>query len=205
MKDKIMSNWFWYAVGAAVLYGAHQIFTKMASDKIGDGLGGFVVEGSAALTILGYLAALKRVLESILERVPVKPLIATVLVFSKNVDESRHNLDATVAQWIAHAFHDLGDGNGAVTVENDWIPSAPHCRITFRSTCAMSAPLRSKMPVPEQCSIRLSSSRGLYQALTANPAPAPSTTLPAMTVWPSFSTVSAVPGMPTKRLPRTRT
>jgi len=54
-----MNAWFWYAVGAAVLYGAHQIFTKMASDKIGDGLGGFVVEGSAALTILAYLAALR--------------------------------------------------------------------------------------------------------------------------------------------------
>lgn len=55
----IMQSWFFYAVGAAVLYGAHQIFTKMASDKIGDGLGGFVVEGSAALTILVYLAYLK--------------------------------------------------------------------------------------------------------------------------------------------------
>jgi len=54
-----MNAWFWYAVGAAVLYGAHQIFTKMASDRIGDGVGGFVVEGSAALTILAYLAALK--------------------------------------------------------------------------------------------------------------------------------------------------
>ncbi|MEO6036340.1 MAG: EamA family transporter [Verrucomicrobiota bacterium] len=54
-----MQSWFFYAVGAAVLYGAHQIFTKMASDKIGDGLGGFVVEGSAALTILLYLAYLK--------------------------------------------------------------------------------------------------------------------------------------------------
>ena len=54
-----MNAWFWYAFGAAVLYGAHQIFTKMASDRIGDGVGGFVVEGSAALTILAYLAALK--------------------------------------------------------------------------------------------------------------------------------------------------
>ncbi|HXF11204.1 MAG TPA: EamA family transporter [Desulfuromonadaceae bacterium] len=54
-----MNDWFWYAVVAAILYGAHQIFTKMASDKIGDGLGGFVVEGSAALTILIYLAWLK--------------------------------------------------------------------------------------------------------------------------------------------------
>lgn len=59
MKDKTMNNWFWYAVGAAVLYGAHQIFTKLASDKISDGLGGFVVEGSAALTILAYLAWLR--------------------------------------------------------------------------------------------------------------------------------------------------
>ncbi len=54
-----MSPWFWYAVVAAVLYGAHQIFTRLASDRIGDGLGGFVVEATAALTILAYLIALK--------------------------------------------------------------------------------------------------------------------------------------------------
>jgi transporter family protein len=54
-----MNNWFWYAVAAAILYGAHQIFTKLASDKIGDGLGGFVVEGTAALTILVYLVYLR--------------------------------------------------------------------------------------------------------------------------------------------------
>jgi transporter family protein len=53
-----MSSWFWYAVVAAVLYGAHQIFTRLASEHIGDGLGGFVVEASAALSILLYLAAL---------------------------------------------------------------------------------------------------------------------------------------------------
>ena len=35
-----MTTWFWYAVAAAVLYGAHQIFTRLASDHIGDGLGG---------------------------------------------------------------------------------------------------------------------------------------------------------------------
>ena len=50
--------WFWYAVVAAVLYGAHQIFTRLASEHIGDGIGGFVVEGVAALTILVYLAFL---------------------------------------------------------------------------------------------------------------------------------------------------
>ena len=54
-----MPDWFFYAVGAAVLYGAHQIFTKLAADKISDGLGGFVVEASAALTILLYLAWLR--------------------------------------------------------------------------------------------------------------------------------------------------
>src|SRR5436309_1452500 len=53
-----MSSWFWYAIAAAVLYGAHQIFTRLASDRIGDGLGGFVVEASAALSILLYLAVL---------------------------------------------------------------------------------------------------------------------------------------------------
>jgi bacterial/archaeal transporter family protein len=54
-----MKNWFFYAIGAAVLYGAHQIFTKLASDRISDGLGGFVVEASAAATILIYLAYLR--------------------------------------------------------------------------------------------------------------------------------------------------
>jgi transporter family protein len=53
-----MAPWFWYAVAAAVLYGAHQIFTRLASDHIGEGLGGFVVEASAAFTILLYLAFL---------------------------------------------------------------------------------------------------------------------------------------------------
>ena len=54
-----MVGWFWYAVVAAVLYGAHQIFTRLAADRIGDGIGGFVVEAVAALTILGYLAFLR--------------------------------------------------------------------------------------------------------------------------------------------------
>jgi transporter family protein len=54
-----MTQWFWYAVGAALLYGLHQIFTKLASNGISDGLGGFVVEGTAALTILLYLLGLR--------------------------------------------------------------------------------------------------------------------------------------------------
>ena len=53
-----MAPWFLYAVGAAVLYGLHQVFTKLAAERIGDGVGGFVVEASAALTIALYLAFL---------------------------------------------------------------------------------------------------------------------------------------------------
>jgi len=53
-----VSAWFWYAVLAAVLYGAHQIFTRLAAERIGEGLGGFIVEASAALSILVYLAIL---------------------------------------------------------------------------------------------------------------------------------------------------
>ena len=51
-----MTTWFWYAIGAAILYGLHQVFTKLASENIGDGLGGFVVEASAVTTIALYLA-----------------------------------------------------------------------------------------------------------------------------------------------------
>jgi transporter family protein len=53
-----VAGWFWYAVAAAVLYGAHRIFTRLAADHIGDGLGGLVVEATAALSILLYLAFL---------------------------------------------------------------------------------------------------------------------------------------------------
>jgi transporter family protein len=53
-----MAAWFWYAVVAAVLYGAHQIFTRLAADHIGEGLGGFIVEASAAFLILIYLGIL---------------------------------------------------------------------------------------------------------------------------------------------------
>ena len=54
-----MPGWFYYAVVAAVLYGLHQIFTKLAAEKISDGLGGFVVEATAALTIQLYLGWLR--------------------------------------------------------------------------------------------------------------------------------------------------
>lgn len=50
--------WFPYAIAAALLYGLHQIFTKLASERISDGLGALIVEGSAVGTILVYLFAL---------------------------------------------------------------------------------------------------------------------------------------------------
>jgi transporter family protein len=53
-----VAAWFWYAVIAAVLYGAHQIFTRLAAERIGDGLGVFIVEACAALSILIYLSVL---------------------------------------------------------------------------------------------------------------------------------------------------
>jgi transporter family protein len=50
-----MPPWMLYAILAAILYGLHQVFTKLASDHVSDGLGGFIVEASATLTILIYL------------------------------------------------------------------------------------------------------------------------------------------------------
>ena len=38
-----MATWFWYAIAAAILYGLHQVFTKLAAPFISDGLGGLVV------------------------------------------------------------------------------------------------------------------------------------------------------------------
>src|SRR3989442_652607 len=58
-KEMKMNAWFYYALGAAVLYGMHQVFTNLAAEHISDGLGGFVVEATAAATILLYLAALR--------------------------------------------------------------------------------------------------------------------------------------------------
>ena len=54
-----MTGWFSYAIGAAVFYGLHQVLTKLASAGASDGLGGFVVEATAALTIGLYLIYLR--------------------------------------------------------------------------------------------------------------------------------------------------
>src|ERR1043166_6038081 len=53
-----MKNWYLYLIGAAFFYGMHQVFTKMASNKIGDGVGSAIVEGTAVGTILIYLLML---------------------------------------------------------------------------------------------------------------------------------------------------
>jgi len=50
-----MATWFWYAIAAAILYGLHQVFTKLAANHISDGLGGLVVEATATVTIALYL------------------------------------------------------------------------------------------------------------------------------------------------------
>jgi transporter family protein len=51
--------WIRYAIAAAVFYGLHQVFTKLAAQRIGAGVGAFVVEATAAAGILAYLACLK--------------------------------------------------------------------------------------------------------------------------------------------------
>ena len=54
-----MASWFWYAAAAAVLYGLHQVTTRLASARISEGLGGLIVEAAATLTIVGYLVGLR--------------------------------------------------------------------------------------------------------------------------------------------------
>ena len=75
---RFVAAWFWYAVLAAVLYGAHQIFTRLAAERIGEGLGGFIVEVTAALSILVYTLRnlVRRPLESEIQRARVQLLAA---------------------------------------------------------------------------------------------------------------------------------
>ena len=54
-----MATWFWFGVAAAVLYGLHQVFTKLASPNIDSATGALVVESTAALSIVLYLIYLK--------------------------------------------------------------------------------------------------------------------------------------------------
>jgi transporter family protein len=54
-----MNAWIVYAVAAAILYGVHQVFTKLASSGASEGLGGLIVEATAAATIGVYLLWLR--------------------------------------------------------------------------------------------------------------------------------------------------
>lgn len=51
-------EWLWIAIAAAVLYGLHQVFTKLAAPHVGDAVGGLLVEVSAAGIIAIYCAYL---------------------------------------------------------------------------------------------------------------------------------------------------
>ena len=54
-----MASWLGLGVLAAVLYGLHQVFTRLAAERIGEGVGAFTVEATAALSILAYLGYLR--------------------------------------------------------------------------------------------------------------------------------------------------
>ncbi|MFH1312639.1 MAG: hypothetical protein ABIJ00_05375 [Candidatus Eisenbacteria bacterium] len=51
-----MESWRIATFIAAVLYGLHNVFTKLASGKISDQFGGLVLEFTPAFLILGYIA-----------------------------------------------------------------------------------------------------------------------------------------------------
>lgn len=50
-----MEYWFIAALVAALAYGLHNIFTKIAAGHVSDALGGFVLEITASLCILAYI------------------------------------------------------------------------------------------------------------------------------------------------------
>jgi len=54
-----MSSWFPYAIVAALLYGLHQVFTKLAANRIAAGPGGLILEATATVTILIYVVLLQ--------------------------------------------------------------------------------------------------------------------------------------------------
>jgi len=53
-----VESWRIATLVAAVLYGLHNVFTKLASGQISDQLGGLVLELTAAFLILGHIAIL---------------------------------------------------------------------------------------------------------------------------------------------------
>lgn len=54
MKE-LFAGWFPLALVAAILYGLHNVFTRLASGKIDDYLGGLVLESTATLGIALYI------------------------------------------------------------------------------------------------------------------------------------------------------
>lgn len=69
-----------------MLYGAHQISIKMASDKIGDGLGGFVVEGNRRFDIVVRMPESNRENLDELRNLPVRVGESGMLPLSKVAD-----------------------------------------------------------------------------------------------------------------------
>jgi len=53
-----MEYWFIAALVAALAYGLHNIFTKIAAGHVSDALGGFILEITASLCILSYIVFL---------------------------------------------------------------------------------------------------------------------------------------------------
>ena len=51
--------WVPWAVAAAILYGLHNVFTRLASGKIDDLLGGLILEGTATTGIALYILWVK--------------------------------------------------------------------------------------------------------------------------------------------------
>ena len=54
-----METWKITALFAAILYGLHNVFTKLASGKISDQFGGLMLEFTGAFLILGYIIFLR--------------------------------------------------------------------------------------------------------------------------------------------------
>ena len=54
-----MESWKLAAFITAILYGLHNVFTKLAAGKISDQLGGLVLEATAAILILAYVVFLR--------------------------------------------------------------------------------------------------------------------------------------------------
>lgn len=50
-----MPVWLLATLAAAILYGLHNVFTKMAAGKVSDNMGGLLLEGTATVLILLFI------------------------------------------------------------------------------------------------------------------------------------------------------